>query len=79
MLIKDHYECREVESVQAKGFPHPIRAFQIKSPRQAANGSALQEASTGFRLTVEPEQISMEQKPQVILALKRAIQLLDQT
>ena len=76
LLVKDHISCRNLELITVKNITHPIQAYEAIGPINSnAFQNDFQEASVGFPLFTDPQEIDNVNAKKEILS--RALEELD--
>ena len=71
LLVKDKFEFIEHGETMLKGRDHPVRLYEVRHLKGAADDQRIKQESDGFQLRVDPQVI--EDKADVIAALEEAI------
>ncbi|WNO09957.1 adenylate/guanylate cyclase domain-containing protein [Teredinibacter sp. KSP-S5-2] len=77
-LIKDVIICRDKGEINAKGFSHPIKVYQVVDFRKdlGKNQSYFEEVSEGFSMYMDLEKIRNYDKDKIIVNMEKAIERL---
>jgi adenylate cyclase len=73
LLVRDVFRCVAKKPVQAKGFERPIQTYAVMGPELAEDSAIIEEAGTGFRLTLDPAQVKSSERLAVVEKLRAAI------
>lgn len=74
-LVQNHFHCRAVEPITAKGFREPVAAWQVLGEGNGAEngGEVLRVERDGFRLELDPGKLDAEARREVLARLQAAV------
>lgn len=73
-LINDQIECVEKEAINAKGFEHPVPAFQALGPKTIIKeDQIIEDKRNGFSILLDPKEIDENDREKILEHLRAAI------
>lgn len=75
-LVKDIVMCRDRGEIQAKGFTHPIKVYQVIDFRKemGKNQSYFEDHTSGFSIHLDLERIKNYDRPRIISNLEKLVE-----
>ena len=73
-LVSDRVATAVKEPIQAKGFDHPVPVFQVIDLRERlAEGDRIESSLTGFSLSLDPDNVSSDDRASIVAKLQAAL------
>jgi len=75
-IVKDIVMCRDRGEIQAKGFTHPIKVYQVIDFRKemGKNQSYFEDHTSGFSIHLDLERIKNYDRPRIISNLEKLVE-----